>query len=319
MFLNFVDRVLFHSDVSSVQKFRLLYYGSRLDSVYSWIFTALERRVQELDLNFLMLHGDIELPPMFFSSKTLVVVKLWHAISLDIPSTVWLPSLKILHLRSVEYSNHDSIQKLLSGCLILEELLIEREEEDNQLVLNVSVPALKILNRFVVDAPNLEYFTITDYVSKEHLVNNISSLIKAFIDIGPDSEEFEESSHNGHMSYRGRISELLRRISNVKYLSLTGGTLDGYTNELIPEGWMIPHQVPFCLVLHLKEIEIRNIVGENHEIKAVEYLLRHVEVLKKMTIYCHETSLGKEFCACKKLFGFSKGSTSCKLTVFCSC
>lgn len=151
MFLNFVDRVLFHSDVSSVQKFRLLYYGSRLDSVYSWIFTALERRVQELDLNFLMLHGDIELPPMFFSSKTLVVVKLWHAISLDIPSTVWLPSLKILHLRSVEYSNHDSIQKLLSGCLILEELLIEREEEDNQLVLNVSVPALKILNRCIFE------------------------------------------------------------------------------------------------------------------------------------------------------------------------
>lgn len=57
-------------------------------------------------------------------------------------------------------------------------------------------------------------------------MNNISSLIKAFIDIGPDSEEFEESSHNGHMSYRGHISELLRRISNVKYLSLTGRTLD---------------------------------------------------------------------------------------------
>lgn len=101
MFLNFVDRVLFHSDVSSVQKFRLLYYGSRLDSVYSWICTALGRRVQELDLNFIMLHGDIELPPMSFISKTLVVVKLWHAIFLDIPSTVWLPSLKILHLRSV--------------------------------------------------------------------------------------------------------------------------------------------------------------------------------------------------------------------------
>ena len=82
---------------------------------------------------------------------------------------------------------------------------------------------------------------------------------------------------------------------------------------------MIPHQVPSCLVLHLKEIEIRNIVGENHELEAVEYLLRHAEVLKKMTIYCHEPSLGKEFCACKKLFGFWKGSTSCKLTVFCSC
>lgn len=87
--------------MSHLFKSSVLYYSSRLDSVYSWICTALGRRVQELDLNFLMLHGDIELPPMSFISKTLVVVKLWHAIFLDIPSTVWLPSLKILHLRSV--------------------------------------------------------------------------------------------------------------------------------------------------------------------------------------------------------------------------
>lgn len=149
MFLNFVDRVLFHSDVSSVQKFRLLYYGSRLDSVYSWICTALGRRVQELDLNFLMLHGDIELPPMFFISKTLVVVKLWHAIFLDIQFGFQVSRFSILG--QSEYSNHDSIQKRLSGCPILEELLIEREEEDNQLVLHVSVPALKILNRCIFE------------------------------------------------------------------------------------------------------------------------------------------------------------------------
>lgn len=37
------------------------------------------------------------------------------------------------------------------GGPILEELLIEREEEDNQLVLNVSVPALKILNRCIFE------------------------------------------------------------------------------------------------------------------------------------------------------------------------
>uniref|UniRef100_F6HR85 F-box domain-containing protein n=1 Tax=Vitis vinifera TaxID=29760 RepID=F6HR85_VITVI len=244
MFQNFVDGVLRHSEVSCIKKFRLGYRDNNLDSVYSWICIALERRVQELDLHLLIDWG-VELPPMFFICKTLVVVKLSCALFLDIPTTVWLPSLKALHLKSVEYSDDDSIQKLLSGCPVLEELVIEREERDNQWVVNVSNPSLKILRIFfftdgfahpyeqedqdykvVVDAPNLEYLSITDYLSKDYFVKDLPSLVKAFIDVEQDSEEFEESPHNGGISYHGPIYELLGRISNVKCLSLTGVTLD---------------------------------------------------------------------------------------------
>ena len=147
MFQNFEDGVLRHSEVSCIKKFRLGYRDDNLDSVYSWICIALERRVQELDLHLLIDWG-VELPPMFFICKTLVVVKLSCALFLDIPTTVWLPSLKALHLKSVEYSDDDSIQKLLSGCPVLEELVIEREERDNQWVVNVSNPSLKILRIF---------------------------------------------------------------------------------------------------------------------------------------------------------------------------
>lgn len=111
----------------------------------------LGRRVQELDLNFLMLHGDIELPPMFFISKTLVVVNSGMRSFLISLLQFGFQVSRFSILGQSEYSNHDSIQKLLSGCPILEELLIEREEEDNQLVLNVSVPALKILNRCIFE------------------------------------------------------------------------------------------------------------------------------------------------------------------------
>ncbi|CBI32913.3 unnamed protein product, partial [Vitis vinifera] len=221
MFQNFVDGVLRHSEVSCIKKFRLGYRDNNLDN---W---------------------GVELPPMFFICKTLVVVKLSCALFLDIPTTVWLPSLKALHLKSVEYSDDDSIQKLLSGCPVLEELVIEREERDNQWVVNVSNPSLKILRIFfftdgfahpyeqedqdykvVVDAPNLEYLSITDYLSKDYFVKDLPSLVKAFIDVEQDSEEFEESPHNGGISYHGPIYELLGRISNVKCLSLTGVTLD---------------------------------------------------------------------------------------------
>lgn len=57
-------------------------------------------------------------------------------------------------------------------------------------------------------------------------MKDLPSLVKAFIDVEQDSEEFEESPHNGGISYHGPIYELLGRISNVKCLSLTGVTLD---------------------------------------------------------------------------------------------
>lgn len=81
----------------------------------------------------------------------------------------------------------------------------------------------------------------------------------------------------------------------------------------------MPLQVPACLVLHLKEIEIRRIVGEDYELEAVEYLLKNAEVLQQMTIDCHESSMDQEFCVCKKLLGLPRGSRSCQLTILCSC
>ena len=282
LFKNFVDTVLLHGSRSCIRKFRLKCSDHELDSsVNSWICTVLERNVRELDLYFDMVYP-IELPPNFFFCRTLVVLKLCFSIFLDIPSSICFPSLKILHLRSVEFSTDDSAQRLLSSCPVLEELVIERWRLDEQWVFNVSAPTLKSLQiyfsvdglaciaeqedelmvemgneqlvapqvgpedesegeaedepeeqkyKLVVDAPNLEYLSITDFVSEDYLMSNLSSLVKAYVNVGPTIRGFDDQ-----ILYRGRIFELLRGISVVKHLSLSGETLQVcfFTHPLFP-------------------------------------------------------------------------------------
>ncbi|XP_019072455.1 F-box protein At3g03040 isoform X3 [Vitis vinifera] len=74
--------------------------------------------------------------------------------------------------------------------------------------------------KLVVDAPNLEYLSITDFVSEDYLMSNLSSLVKAYVNVGPTIRGIDDQ-----ILYRGRIYELLRGISNVKHLSLSGETL----------------------------------------------------------------------------------------------
>lgn len=131
----FVDTVLLHGNGACIRKFRLKCNSHQLDSaVDSWICTVLELNVQELDLYFDMEYP-IGLPPKFLFSRTLVL-KLYFSIFLDVPSSIWFPSLKVLHLRSVVFSTDDSTQRLLSSCSVLEQLVIERWRLDEQWVFN---------------------------------------------------------------------------------------------------------------------------------------------------------------------------------------
>ncbi|KAG5542821.1 hypothetical protein RHGRI_015802 [Rhododendron griersonianum] len=70
-----------------------------IDIVKSWINTAMKHNVQKLELQYLEeFNGEIplQLPQTMFISKTLVDLTLDITISLKIPPSVWLPSLKIL-------------------------------------------------------------------------------------------------------------------------------------------------------------------------------------------------------------------------------
>ncbi|GMP65445.1 hypothetical protein CsSME_00026230 [Camellia sinensis var. sinensis] len=237
MFVYFVSRVLMRfNDAPYLRKFIL-----RIDSldvpdldldfdlVDTWISAAIIRNVQDLELHNLI-ENNVMLPDCLFTSKTLVTLTLCE-VFLDVPDLVRFPNLKILNLDSVEYEDEDSLQKLFSGCPVLEQLNLERCILDKQQVVSVSVSTLKRLKvvwyreyfvldesddlvyKLVVDAPQLERFYLRDNVSNEFLFRNLSSLSEASFCVGPP---FYGSNTNSDDAFH--LYKLLSGTSNVKLL-----------------------------------------------------------------------------------------------------
>ncbi|KAI8552775.1 hypothetical protein RHMOL_Rhmol06G0293900 [Rhododendron molle] len=245
-FTNFVNTVLLVSDVSCLEKFNLkleslCYFGI----VKAWISTAIKRNVQKLELRYSARHHfdgqiPIQLPHMLFICKTLVDLRLNGNISLNVPDSVWLPSLKILEIKEVIYENGDSAHNLIHGCPALEDLHIYRLYFDKQKVLNISVPTLKRLvlirlgddahllfsdydgesqHKLIVNTPKLEYLDIADDVAAEFSLENLSSLLDARINIGPCFSGSISSSN---------LLKLLHGIAKVKFLRFSSENSDDY-------------------------------------------------------------------------------------------
>ncbi|CAG7867079.1 unnamed protein product [Brassica rapa] len=74
----------------------------------------------------------VEFMPMnLYTSKTLVYLKLTSS-GLDDPGFVFMPCLRFLHLEEIKWDTH--LEKLLSGCPVLEELALLRDLDDDYAV-----------------------------------------------------------------------------------------------------------------------------------------------------------------------------------------
>ena len=80
--------------------------------------------VKELDVEFVYENFHM-LPTHLFASHSLVTLKLSNDFNMKVPTNVCLPTPKTLHLKHIAFSDDDSIHKLISGCLVLEELVTE--------------------------------------------------------------------------------------------------------------------------------------------------------------------------------------------------
>lgn len=103
-FSSFVDRVLILHNAPRLHWFHLKCAKNYESShVNAWnIYQAHRRHVQTLDLFVPTVHGDL------FRSESLVYLKLGTNFVLNVPASVLLPSLKTLHLNSIEYSDDAS-------------------------------------------------------------------------------------------------------------------------------------------------------------------------------------------------------------------
>ncbi|MBA0881553.1 hypothetical protein Goshw_000088, partial [Gossypium schwendimanii] len=130
----------------------------------------------------------------FFCCMTLVRLKLefGHSFGVSVPHTVCLPNLKFLHLRHIEFSDNESVQRLFSGYHVLEELLLRhcsQKTPGNFMVCSLTLKRL-ILTSFtdceelMINAPSLVYFEYSDFVVTHYSLLNLYSLVEARIDVG---------------------------------------------------------------------------------------------------------------------------------------
>ncbi|XP_059631951.1 F-box/LRR-repeat protein At4g14103-like [Cornus florida] len=220
-FMNFVDRVLMLRDNElNLDKFNLDCCGN-CDStrVSKWVCFAARRNVGEIKLSLNLRHP-FHLPPSFFMCNTVVVLQLNWKILVDVPENVSFSSLKVLQLNGVEFWRYECLEKILCGCPVLEDLVIRNCKWVRGCCLNVFGSALKNLTlhsqayRIVVDAPVLEHLDIKDYSSESILMKNLCSLVKANVDVA-------SITVGGN-----KFSDLLWGFSNVKFLSLSGATME---------------------------------------------------------------------------------------------
>ncbi|KAL1203400.1 putative F-box/FBD/LRR-repeat protein [Cardamine amara subsp. amara] len=248
---SFMERFIELNHGSPLQIFKIWieqYHYVYRDRLMELIGTVVNRGIQHLDITMLHCNRDDFIRQNIYKSKTLVSLKLVN-VELKNPEfvVVSLPCLKIIKLEKVCYGKDGAliVEKLISGCPVLEDLELIRPfdilNEKLELFLRVSCQTLKRCclafargdTNFTVeiDAPRLEYLSLSESQSDRIVVKNLSSLLVIGF-------KFKYGSHlqTEDLRKRGIFCKLLTGISTVRRMSICEWTLEvlNWYSELGP-------------------------------------------------------------------------------------
>ncbi|KFK35159.1 hypothetical protein AALP_AA5G246400 [Arabis alpina] len=172
-----------------------------------------------------------------------------HVIIIGDVGDVRLPKLKSLYLKSVKFKEEGiGLSKLLSGCNVLEELVLDDIWSCEWNSCSVSVATLKrltvncsysnilhdsIAKSVLFDVPNLVYLEYTEVIASEYPKVNFRSLVEAKIDLQVARDQSDESSDSKFEDQVaqgnelvGNATDFITGISNVRILCLSASTLE---------------------------------------------------------------------------------------------
>ncbi|KAK6134611.1 hypothetical protein DH2020_031670 [Rehmannia glutinosa] len=234
-YLNIINRVMLLHKAQRLNTFRLSYTALNCSGyqLETWIATAVARHVQRIDLYFC---HQVMLPRCLFTCKTLVDLRLHDCIGISFIDVICLPSLKKLQLSSVQfgYDEGDDLPRLLSGCPVLEELIIDKIMEEELISCSISSPTIKrlIINfqfarledvcdesfshdyKLEINAPALRYLQVQDSLSEHFSGQMLTSLTEAEIGLNNYMEVADD------YLYTTSVLNFVEGLCNVKRLKL---------------------------------------------------------------------------------------------------
>ncbi|KAF7825312.1 F-box/FBD/LRR-repeat protein [Senna tora] len=154
-FVQFVNTVLFSLDKSHpIKRLRLKSKSTFTsnENMDVWVNSALQHKVEHLEIE----SGRITtvMPSSILSSNTIVVMKL-NCVEFGAISSVHLPSLKTLHLCNVIFTSPSCFVDLLSGCALLENLVLNyiiTQSHIGNMYMEISLPVNLLTT---IDLPKL--------------------------------------------------------------------------------------------------------------------------------------------------------------------
>ncbi|KAG7588556.1 F-box-like domain superfamily [Arabidopsis suecica] len=177
---------------------------------------AMTRNLRKLVLEVYFHRGSFSFPRSLYNCETLETLKLILNVVMDVPSSVFLKSLRTLHLLAVDFKDDDSVINLLSGCPNLQDLVMRRNSSSSAKTFTIVVPSLQKLVihngsgrqqhwGYVINTPTLKYLKLEESKAFESfMIENVPELME--VNITDVSEIIDE--------------KLLVFLTSVKRLSL---------------------------------------------------------------------------------------------------
>ncbi|KAI9108007.1 hypothetical protein K1719_020880 [Acacia pycnantha] len=276
-FHQFVEKMLELVDLKAVKKFvfECAYYKSHdyfiPQRMSDWINAVITNKVEhlELDLRFYGTNNDYELPSNIFTSKNIKVLKLNGGVLMGSTlSHVNLSLLQVLHLECVRFPDSRSLGILLSGCVLLRDLVIKSYYVDDPPPLDIGG-----LNHLVTA-------TVPEILIPLRVLSNVTFLRLYTCNhiLGPDIPTFYNLTHLEFGHYPFDWKTTLRLLQNCPKLEIL------VIQRICSQGLEPTANVPQCVSSNLKEFHLGNCRGRNEELKIARYIMKNAMVLRIISI-----------------------------------
>ncbi|MED6148020.1 hypothetical protein PIB30_117915 [Stylosanthes scabra] len=299
-FSEFVYSVLFLHEARPITRFRLRcsHGSSSQRDVATWLGQAVRRGVEQLEL-CLSLSRYVALPRKLFNSETVVEMKLDGVFLTALAGfSVCLPSLKVLHIGNrVLFGCHDYVVKLLAGCPILENLVLESSYSDACGGLVCAQGKFDLhLNHLVKARIGFSWYKsctksmllIFNFLSNVRCLSILSATVERLKDarasdipVFNNLVELEISFGNYSWDLLTNLLQHSQKLEVLTIYKISQKLANGQEQE---PAWNLPLVVPECVLSHLKSFCFMEFQGLDCEMDFLKYVMQNARVMETMRI-----------------------------------